>query len=750
MSQSSRISAIIDGLKKQPRSVEWPTTNNRASFPSEIFGSHVFPLEALQTTIPAGDFDRFIEQVSGRHPIDKATASVVAESVRVWAMEKGATHFTHWFQPQTGVTAEKHDNFLDLKHSKNLGIDQWKAIDRFSGSQLIQSEPDASSFPNGGMRSTFEARGYTIWDTSSPMFLKTGPFGTKVLIIPAVFIGYNGEALDEKTILLRSTDALSVAATKLLHIIGDNHVKHVTTTLGTEQEYFLIDRQVYQLRPDLKITGRTLIGTVPPKHQQLEDHYFGAIPSRVIATMAETELELYKLGVPVKTRHNEVAPNQFELAPIFEESSIAVDHNLLTMETLHQVAHRHGLKVLFHEKPFKGVNGSGKHCNWSMATSTGVNLLDPTLKPETNHRFLLFLVAVLDAVHKHSGLLRCGIASASNEHRLGANEAPPGIVSAFLGAHLSEVLDAIEEDRPVNMATQPHTSAVRVGGTVLDLSISTLPEIARDLTDRNRTSPFAFTGNKFEFRAVGSKQSPSFPMALLNAAAAKSISEVAEALNKQKGNKATASTEDIFTVVRQYIKATKPIRFEGNGYSQEWVVEAEKRGLPNIKACPVAFRQLLDPRHSKLLTGLGILTEAEMKSRYHILMEKYAKDLVIEGNTLKNMVAQGVLPAAFAYRKELSTTVSNLKVAGLDITAAPELRILNQVAALANELQASQDKLVTLLDKINADDDAEHQADLCSQALTGLMDEIRIKVDSLEMIVSDSVWPYPKYAELLF
>ncbi|TPX38968.1 glutamine synthetase [Synchytrium endobioticum] len=750
MSQSSRIGAIVDGLKKAPRQVDWPATGNRHSFPSEIFGSNVFPLETLQGTIPRAVFDRFIGQLSGHQPIDKATANAVAEQVCAWAMERGATHFTHWFQPQTGLTAEKHDNFLDLKQNNNLGIDQWKALDRFSGSQLIQSEPDASSFPTGGMRSTFEARGYTIWDTSSPMFLKTGPYGTKVLIIPAVFIGYNGEALDEKTILLRSSDSLSVAATKLLHLLGDVDVKNVYTTLGTEQEYFLIDRQTYQLRPDLKIAGRTLIGTVPPKHQQLEDHYFGAIPSRVLATMAETELELHKLGVPVKTRHNEVAPNQFELAPIFEESSIAIDHNLLTMETLHQVAHRHGLKVLFHEKPFKGVNGSGKHCNWSMATSTGINLLDPTLKPETNYRFLIFLVAVLNAVYKHGGLLRCGIASASNEHRLGANEAPPGIVSAFLGAHLSEVLDAIEEGRPVNMATQPHTSVVKVGGTVLNLSISSVPEIARDLTDRNRTSPFAFTGNKFEFRAVGSKQSPSFPMTLLNAAVAQSIFDIADALNKQKGTKAVASTEDILAVVRRYIKSTKAIRFEGNGYSQEWVVEAEKRGLPNIKACPVAFRQLLDPQHSKLLTGLGILTEAEIKSRYHILMEKYVKDLVIEGNTLKNMVAQGVLPAAFAYRKELSTTVANLKTAGLVIATAPEVRIIDQVATLANELQASQDKLVTLLEKINAEEDTEHQAELCSQLLTSLMEEIRTKVDSLEMIVSDSVWPYPKYAELLF
>jgi glutamine synthetase len=520
-------------------------------------------------------------------------------------MDQGATHFTHWFQPQTGTTAEKHDSFLTLRNTIVNGMETTTAIDAFSGFQLLQSEPDASSFPNGGIRSTFEARGYTIWDTSSPMFIRAGPHGTSVLYVPSVFISYNGDALDEKTILLRSGNALSEAAVGLLRTLGDKEVNHVYATLGTEQEFFLIDRATYNMRPDLKICGRTLVGNTPPKHQQLDDHYFGQIPSRVLAALSETELELYKLGVPVKTRHNEVAPAQFEMAPIFENDSVAVDHNLILMETLHQVAHRHKLKVLFHEKPFAGVNGSGKHCNWSMSTDTGENLLDPTIKPETNYRFLLVLVAVLEAVHRHGGLLRASIASASNEHRLGANEAPPGIVSAFLGAHLTEVLNSVEESRDLKAASVGHLKTVKVGGTVLDLKVNALPQIARDLTDRNRTSPFAFTGNKFEFRAVGSKSSPSFPTVLVNASVAEALNDVNAALKKQMGSKKEPSVDDVLVVVRQFIKSSKDVRFEGNGYSDEWKAEAERRGLPNIKSCPVAFRQLVGKSHVNLLTSLG-------------------------------------------------------------------------------------------------------------------------------------------------
>ncbi|KAI8901361.1 hypothetical protein BC833DRAFT_577878 [Globomyces pollinis-pini] len=665
-------------------------------------------------------------------------------------MDQGATHFTHWFQPQTGTTAEKHDSFLTLKTTFNNGIEETVAIDAFSGSQLLQSEPDASSFPNGGMRSTFEARGYTIWDTSSPMFIRNGPHGTAILYVPSVFISYNGDALDEKTILLRSSEAVSVAAVKLLNLLGDKETKHVFSTLGTEQEFFLIDRAIYNLRPDLKISGRTLLGNVPPKHQQLDDHYFGQIPSRVLATLSETELELYKLGVPVKTRHNEVAPNQFEMAPIFEAASVAVDHNLLLMETLHQVAHRHKLKVLYHEKPFKGVNGSGKHCNWSMSTDSGENLLEPTVKPESNYRFLLFLVATLDAVHKHGGLMRASIASASNEHRLGANEAPPGVVSAFLGEHLTEVLNAIEESRDVKVHSQSHLQTVKLGGTVLDLKVNALPQIARDLTDRNRTSSFAFTGNKFEFRSVGSKSSPSFPVVVINAAVAQSLDAVTAALTKAKGTKEQPSVDDVLSVVRQFTKASKNIRFEGNGYSDAWGEEATKRGLPNIKACPDAFRQMVDPVHVKLMTSQGIMTEAEIKSRYHVMMEKYAKDILIESNTLKSMILTGVLPAAYDFRKLLLDSLVSQKSLGLDVAGAPESSILNRVLELVKSIQNATDALGAAIEKINTIEDELEQADFANGTLVPLMNNLRDLVDKLENVSPDKEWPFPKYAELLF
>ncbi|KAI9193189.1 uncharacterized protein BJ171DRAFT_604620 [Polychytrium aggregatum] len=746
-SNAARISALREGLDRPSRVVDWPTVDHRHAYISEIYGQNVFTLKELQKHLPKPVYARFVQQIKGRQTLDRPTADAVAHAVRVWAMDRGATHFTHWFQPQTGTTAEKHDNFLTLKTVVG-DLDETSPIDTFSGSQLLQSEPDASSFPNGGMRTTFEARGYTIWDTTSPMFIRKGPHGTYVLYIPSVFISYNGEALDEKTVLLRSAETLANAALRLLRVLGDTETKRVYTTLGTEQEFFLIDRALYQLRPDLKITGRTLIGSMPPKHQQLEDHYFGQIPSRVLACISEMELELFKLGVPVKTRHNEVAPQQFEFAPIFEEASVAVDHNLLAMETLHQVAHRHGLKVLFHEKPFKGINGSGKHCNWSMSTDNGENLLDPSAKPETNYRFLLFLLATLDAVNKHAGLLRAGIASSSNEHRLGAQEAPPGIISAFLGEHLNEVLDSIEELRDVRNFSRPHMESVKVGGTVLDLKVSTLPQIARDLTDRNRTSPFAFTGNKFEFRAVGSKQSPSFPVALLNAAVAASIDLVAEALEKQKGSKPQLTVDDILNVIRHFVKQTKSVRFEGNNYSQEWVDEAARRGLPNIKSCPVAFRQLLEPSHAALLTKTGIFTETELHSRYHILVEKYAKDLLIEAHTLKTMTVQSVLPAAFAYRKELADALKTLKEVGEDIATSPEKAILTRLKSQVDRLNAANDKLVSVIDKAEGLE-GEAQADYSSAELTAAMEEVRAATDVIESQVADKYWPYPKYTELL-
>ncbi|KAJ3241591.1 hypothetical protein HDU81_000130 [Chytriomyces hyalinus] len=746
MSQTARLSALQENVDRSTRHIDWPTVGNRHQYPSEIFNADVFDRQTMASTLPKPIYQAFTKQVQGHNKLDRSTADAVAHAAKVWAMDKGATHFTHWFQPQTGTTAEKHDSFLTLKSQIVNGQEETYAIDHFSGGQLLQAEPDASSFPNGGIRSTFEARGYTVWDTLSPMFIRRGPHGTATLYIPSVFISYNGEALDEKTILLRSNEVVSRAAVGLLRVLGDTETQRVSTTLGCEQEFFLIDRAVYNLRPDLKITGRTLIGVPPPKHQQLEDHYFGQIPSRVLACIAEAEYELARIGVPVKTRHNEVAPNQFEVAPIFEGSSIAVDHNLATMEVLHQVAHRHKLKVLFHEKPFKGVNGSGKHANWSLQTDGGDNLLDPTSSPQTNYRFLLVLVAILDAVYKHGDLLRATIASASNEHRLGANEAPPAIVSAFLGSQLSEVLNAIEENRPVAEHT-PTVQGVSVGGTTLDLKISSMPPIARDLTDRNRTSPFAFTGNKFEFRAVGSKQSPSFPIVVLNAAVAQSFIDVTAALKAAQADKEAPSEEDILSVIRQFAVSSKKIRFEGNGYSDEWIVEAEKRGLPNLKACTDAFKRLLEPHNSNLLTSLGVLSQSELSSRYHIMVEKYAKDLVIEANTLSALINNGVLPAAFSYRKELADSINSQATAGVE--AAPEKKLLIALTNGCMALTEAAEKLDAFIEKVEGLHE-EEQGEAAGTLLTAAMEEVRSHADALEKKVADKYWPFPKYTELLF
>ncbi|KAI8622128.1 hypothetical protein BC830DRAFT_1090937 [Chytriomyces sp. MP71] len=746
MSAAARITALQENVERSKRDIDWPRVGSRPAYPSDVFGLDVFDRKSMAETLPKPVYQAFLKQTQGRVKMDRPTADAVAHAVRIWAMNKGATHFTHWFQPQTGTTAEKHDSFLTLKSHIVNGQEETYAIDAFSGSQLLQAEPDASSFPNGGIRSTFEARGYTVWDTLSPMFIRRGPHGTATLYIPSVFISYNGEALDEKTVLLRSNEVISKAAVDLLHVLGDKKTSRVTTTLGCEQEFFLIDRALYNLRPDLKITGRTLIGVPPPKHQQLEDHYFGQIPSRVLACIAETEYELARIGVPVKTRHNEVAPNQFEVAPIFEGSSIAVDHNLATMEVLHQVAHRHKLKVLFHEKPFKGVNGSGKHANWSLQTDAGDNLLDPTSHPEKNYRFLLVLVAILDAVCKHGDLLRATIASASNEHRLGANEAPPAIVSAFLGDHLSEVLNSIAEGRPLADFSKSHHDAVALGGTSLDLKISSLPPIARDLTDRNRTSPFAFTGNKFEFRAVGSKQSPSFPIVALNAAVANSLKHITVDLVEAKGGKEVPSESEILSVVRKYAISSKKIRFEGNGYSEDWVQEAAKRGLPNIKSVPAAIKRLIEPHNQKLLISSGVLSEAELHSRYHILLEKYAKDLLIEANTLRSLIVNGVLPAAFGYRKELAESINSQKSAGVEAT--PEKKVLKYLTAECIALTKATDKLEACIVKVESFND-EAQGEMAGLLLTAAMEDVRTHADAIEKQTANKFWPFPTYTELL-
>ncbi|KAI8361243.1 glutamine synthetase type III N terminal-domain-containing protein [Mortierella sp. GBAus27b] len=732
------------------------TKDGKPVYTSEFFGENVFSLHQISKALPKPAFASFLKQMRGRQALDRATADAIAHAVRIWAMDRGATHFTHWFQPQTGTTAEKHDAFLSLKSNFSPNGEEVTAIDAFSGSQLLQAEPDASSFPSGGMRTTFEARGYTVWDTTSPMFIQEGPHGTSVLYIPSVFISYNGDALDEKTVLLRSTSAISKACSELLNLIdpvpvgAQPKVSHVYTTLGTEQEYFLIDRSLYSLRPDLKHTGRTLVGNLPPKHQQMDDHYFGRVPSKAMATMSEAELELFRLGVPIKTRHNEVAPQQFECAPIFEEASLAVDHNLLTMDVLSKVAHKNKLKVLFHEKPFKGVNGSGKHCNWSMSTDRGENLLDPTVKPETNYRFLLTLVAVLHAVQQHGGLLRTSIASSSNEHRLGACEAPPMIISAFLGEHLTEVLNSIEEGRPIKNFSVPEIQSIKLGGTVLDVKVASLPSISRDLTDRNRTSPFAFTGNKFEFRAVGSKQSPAFPVTILNAAVASALQDVTAALREQMGDKPYPSDADKVAVIKKFIASTKAVRFEGDGYSDAWIQEAEKRGLPNIKTSPEAFEELLNPVHADMLTKLGIFTQSELQSRRLILQERYAKDLLVEANTLSTMLASQILPAAFEYRASLAQSISALNGISAD-DAAPELAALKALTPVVKELQAAIVKLDKAIhDMHHVGDDAVAEAKFACAHILPALNEARAAADKLESLTADKFYPIPHYSELLW
>ncbi|KAG0268946.1 hypothetical protein DFQ27_005241 [Actinomortierella ambigua] len=757
MSNSARVETLKEIVGRSPRSITYPKTQDgKPKYTSEVFGENVFSLAQMAKALPKPVFASFMKQLRGRQALDRATADAIAHAVRIWAMDRGATHFTHWFQPQTDTTAEKHDAFLSLKSTFTAAGEEVTAIDSFSGSQLLQAEPDASSFPSGGMRSTFEARGYTVWDTTSPMFLQPGPHGTSVLYIPSVFISYNGDALDEKTVLLRSTEQVSKACCELLNLIdpvplgAQPKYSRVSTTLGTEQEYFLIDRALYAQRPDLKHTGRTLVGNLPPKHQQMEDHYFGRVPSKVMATMSEAELELMRLGVPIKTRHNEVAPQQFELAPIFEEASLAVDHNLLTMDVLAKVAHKNKLKVLFHEKPFKGINGSGKHCNWSMSTDRGENLLDPTVKPETNYRFLLILAAVLHAVHQHGGLLRATIASASNEHRLGAQEAPPGIVSAFLGEHLNEVLNSVEEARPLKNFSKPEIQSIKLGGTVLDVKVATLPAISRDLTDRNRTSPFAFTGNKFEFRAVGSKQSPSFPVTVLNAAVASALQDVSAALRKQMGSKPAPSDADKLAVIRQFITSTKAIRFEGDGYSDAWVEEAERRGLPNIKNCPDAFAQLNDPKHVEMLTKLGIFSRSELSARYHILHERYAKDVLVEANTMRTLLTQQILPSAFEYRANLAQTAALLK--GIEGEGeSPELVALKAMTPVVKDLQAAIKKLEDSIHNMHVvEGDAVAEAVVANKEVVPAMGEARKHADKLEELTADKFYPIPRYSEILW
>jgi glutamine synthetase len=703
---------------------------------SQYFGVNILGVRQLRDKLPREVFSSLAASIRHGKKLDRAIAPVVAQVIKEWAISRGVTHFTHWFQPQTGLTAEKHDAFFAFD-------DDRQPMESFTGDQLIQSEPDASSFPSGGLRATWEARGYTAWNPASPVFIVEST-GARTLCIPSVFIGYNGEALDEMTPLLRSSDVLSQKAIELLELLGDKGVQRVFTTLGPEQEYFLIDRAHFSMRPDLVMGGRTLIGAPPPRGQQLEDHYFGGIPERIQGCISEAEFELYKLGVPITTRHNEVAPCQFEMAPYFEETDLAVDHNMLVMATLRRVALRHGLQALLHEKPFAGINGSGKHCNWSMSVIAdssdldGLNLLKPGKTPHQNIRFLVFLAAVLKAVHKHSGLLRAGIASSGNEHRLGANEAPPAIISVFMGESLTGMIEEIASGKGSASAEQQ----------MIKLGVAKLPEVQRDNTDRNRTSPFAFTGQKFEFRAVGSSASIAFPVALLNTAVADAISEITDSLRATlKKNK---SVDDaVLKVVGEVFKETAPVRFEGNNYSEDWVKEAKKRGLPNLRRTPEALRELVSKQSRELLTKLGVLTKEELESRYHVRVERYVKDMLIELHTMREMVDTMVIPAAYTYLSQLADSAAQSKTAG--IAVIPQVTTANQVGEFVQELQEFREDLSDVIARAEAmHDDPPGQAELLTSEGADTMAEVRKVCDALELSVADDCWPLPKYREMLF
>ncbi|HLY08494.1 MAG TPA: glutamine synthetase III [Planctomycetota bacterium] len=698
---------------------------------SELYGENVFNMALMRKVLPKNVFASLVKTIEKGEKLDSTNADAIASAMKEWAVAKGATHYTHQFQPMTGITAEKHDSFINYTSDGT-------AINEFPGKLLIQGEPDASSFPSGGLRATFEARGYTAWDPTSPAFILEAING-KTLVIPTAFCGWKGEALDEKTPLLRATDALSKQAVRLLKILG-KEVSRVYSTMGPEQEYFLIDRNFYLQRPDLIAAGRTLFGAKPPKGQEMEDHYFGSIRPRILAFMNDVETECYKLGIPLKTRHNEVAPAQFEVAPIFEAANVAADHNMVVMEIFRQVANKHGLQALFHEKPFAGVNGSGKHNNWSMATDKGENLLEPGHTPEENAQFIVFLAVVVRAVNKWSKLLRVGIAQSGNDHRLGANEAPPAIISVYLGEKLQDVVDGIVKGAK---------GKSRVGGT-LDIGATMLPTLPRDASDRNRTSPFAFTGNKFEFRAVGSSQAIARPNSYLNVAVAESIDHVATELEKKmKGGKDLHSAINI--VVKEVLADNLKVVWNGDNYTKEWHTEAAKRGLPNLKNTVDAVQSLHDKEIVKLLSTYGVLSEEEVSSRHTIMLENYIKTINIEALTASNIARQQLLPASLKYQMQLAETVTATKAASKGASSAAAEKGLKDVS----ELTASLAEAIEALDKTRAEADS-HGGDHLKHAMhyrdevVPAMLKVRESADALELLVDDQLWPLPKYREMLF
>lgn len=693
----------------------------------EIFGKNVFTLGKMKERLPKDVFKEVKKVMDQGGELSMAAANVVAKAMKDWAVENGATHYTHWFQPLTGITAEKHDAFVT--HPDEMG----KMITEFSGKELIKGEPDASSFPSGGLRATFEARGYTAWDITSPAFLKEAATGA-ILCIPTAFCSYTGEALDKKTPLLRSMEAVSKQALRIVKLFGNTEATRVTASVGPEQEYFLVDEKLYKQRPDLMFSGRTLFGALPPKGQEMEDHYFGVIRERVGAFMKDLNEELWKLGVTAKTQHNEVAPAQHELAPIYETANIAVDHNQLVMETMKRVAVKHGMRCLLHEKPYAGVNGSGKHDNWSITTDNGVNLLEPGDTPNENIQFLLVLACIMKAVDTHADLLRQSASDVGNDHRLGANEAPPAIISMFLGEQLEDVVKQLVETGSAD--------SVKHGGK-LETGVSTLPDLQKDATDRNRTSPFAFTGNKFEFRMVGSADSIAGPNTTLNAIVAEAFCEAADIL--EKADDFDVAVHDL---IKEYMTKHQRIVFNGNGYSDEWVKEAEKRGLPNIKSMIEAASTLTSDKAVALFEKFGIYTEAELKSREEIIYETYAKSINIEALTMIDMAGKQIIPAVVKYTKVLADSVVAVKAAGADATVQADL--LKQVSKKLEAMQKALVKLEKAEAKGSAMTDAKEQAFYYKDTVMTVMAELRKPADELEMIVDKDLWPIPTYGELMF
>lgn len=701
---------------------------------SELFCENVFSEETMRAYLTKEAFNSINDTIRKGTTLERHIADQIAVAMKEWALSKGATHYTHWFQPLTGSTAEKHDSFF-------TPFEADRAIERFSGSMLIQQEPDASSFPNGGIRNTFEARGYSAWDPSSPAFI----IGT-TLCIPSIFISYTGESLDYKTPLLRAINAIDKAATDICQRYFDKNVTKVTPSLGWEQEYFLVDSALYQTRPDLVFTGRTLLGHSPAKGQQLDDHYFGAIPTRVLNFMKELEIECMKLGIPVTTRHNEVAPNQFELAPMYEETNVAVDHNSLLMDIMARIAHKHHFHILFHEKPFKGVNGSGKHNNWSLSTDTGENLLSPGKNPKKNLQFLTFFINTLKAVHEYGDLLRSSIASASNDHRLGANEAPPAIISAFIGTQLFGVLEELEKVTDGKLSPEEKTD--------LKLNVvGKIPEILLDNTDRNRTSPFAFTGNKFEFRAVGSSANCAEPMTVLNAMVAKQLKIFKEEVEVLIAEKNLKKDEAIFNILREYIKQIKPIMFEGDGYSEEWEKEAERRGLNNLKTTPEALKEVLKDKFSSLFEELGIYSAREFEARNEIKLEKYSTNIDIEAKVLSDIARNHIIPAALNYQNRLIDNVKGLKeIFGekeFESLAKEQMNLIRRISENVAQIKVGVDELLAAKEEATQMHGQEQAEKYCHD-VKPRFDKIREASDALEMMVDDELWPMTKYRELLF